>query len=52
MLVNVANFGGPNSNGYEVIQLSSMGGRGGGPQMSLQVWIRLRTHTFRKEEGI
>lgn len=30
MLVNVANFGGPNSNGYEVIQLSSMGGRGGG----------------------
>ena len=29
MLVNVANFGGPNSNGYEDIQLSSMGGRGG-----------------------
>lgn len=30
MLVNVANFGGPNSNGYEVIQLSSVGGRGEG----------------------
>ena len=34
MLVNVANFGGPNSNGYEVIQLSSVGGKGGRPQMS------------------
>ena len=52
MLINVANFGGPNSNGYEVIQLSSVGGRGGGLQMSIQVWIRLRTHTVRKAEGI
>ena len=52
MLVNVAKFGSPNSNGYEVIQLFSVGGKEGGPQMSLQVWIRLRTHTVRKEKGI